>query len=164
MEKKCFLNGKSCIKFAMGCKLKHKIGSNKPTADGDTDIQQVSAKHFFQIAWKKDHKGYLWIPRVSTNDCTKECYASVASSTRKWCASTINSIVPNNYNKFMKGKPKYTWEELLKKVPKEYHSVIDVFIKCDADMLPEHRDEDYSIQLEEGKNPLFVQNYRPLSD
>ena len=64
----------------------------------------------------------------------------------------------------MKGKPEYTWEKLLKKVSKEYHSIIDVFMKCDADMLLEHQDKNHSIQLEEGKNPLFVQNYRPLSD
>ena len=37
-------------------------------------------------------------------------------------------------------------------------------MKQDADMLPEHRDKDHSIQLEESKNPPFVQNYRPLSD
>ena len=64
----------------------------------------------------------------------------------------------------MKGKLEYTQKKLLKKVPKEYHSVIDVFIKCDADMLLEHQDKDHSIQLEEGKNPPFIQNYRPLSN
>ena len=83
---------------------------------------------------------------------------------RKWCASTINSTVLNNYNKFIKGKPEYTWEELLKKVPKKYHSIIDVFMKHDADVLPEHKDKNHSIQLEEGKNPPFVQKYRLLSD
>ena len=51
-----------------------------------------------------------------------------------------------------------------KKVPKEYHSVIDIFMKCNADMLLEHREEDYIIQLKEGKSPLFVQNYMPLLD
>ena len=65
---------------------------------------------------------------------------------------------------FMKGKPNYTWEELLKKVSKEYHSVIDVFMKCDTDTLSEHQEEDHIIQLEKGKNPSFVQNYRPLLD
>ena len=45
----------------------------------------------------------------------------------------------------MKGKPEYTWEELLKKVPKEYCSVIDVFMKRDADMLSKHQDKDHSI-------------------
>ena len=64
----------------------------------------------------------------------------------------------------MKGKPEYTHKELLEKVPKEYHSVINIFMKRDADMLPEHWEEDHTIQLEEGKSLSFVQNYRPLLD
>ena len=64
----------------------------------------------------------------------------------------------------MKSKPEYTQKELLKKVPKKYHSIIDVFMKRDADMLPEHQDKGHSIQLEEDKNPPFVQNYRLFSD
>ena len=56
----------------------------------------------------------------------------------------------------MKGKPEYTCEELLKKVPKEYYSMIDVFMKRNADMLLEHQNKDHSIQLEEGKNPPFI--------
>ena len=47
MKKRCLLNRKPCIKFAVDCKLKHEIGSNKPTVGGDIDIQQVSMKHFF---------------------------------------------------------------------------------------------------------------------
>ena len=66
MEKDCLLYSKPCIKFAVGCKLKHEIGSNKPTAVSDVDIQQVSAKHFFWMAQKKDHEGYFWIPRVAS--------------------------------------------------------------------------------------------------
>ena len=83
IEKGCFLHSKPCIKFAMGCKLKHKIGSNKPIAGGDIDIQYVSTKYFFRMARKKDHEGYLWIPKVSTNNCKKEYCADIASSTRK---------------------------------------------------------------------------------
>ena len=64
----------------------------------------------------------------------------------------------------MKGKPEYTRKELLEKVPKEYHSVINIFMKHDTNMLPKHQDKDHSIQLEEGKNALFVQNYRLLLD
>ena len=75
-----------------------------------------------------------------------------------------NCVAQEDYKKFMKGKQEYTWEELLEKVPKEYHSMIDVFMKRDADILPKHQDEDHSIQLEEGKIPPFVQNYKPLSD
>ena len=64
----------------------------------------------------------------------------------------------------MKEKPEYIRKKLLKKVPKKYHSVINVFMKRDTDMLLEHQEEDHTIQLEEDKSPPFVQNYRPLSD
>ena len=47
IEKKCLLNRKPCVKFAVGCKLKHKIGLKKLTAGGDIDIQQINAKLFF---------------------------------------------------------------------------------------------------------------------
>ena len=137
MEKGYLLHGKPCIKFVMGCKLKHKIELNKFTTDGNIDIQQVSAKHFFWMIWKKDHKNYLWIPRVSTDNCKKECCAGVGSNTRKWYASTVNSIVLDNFDKFMKGKPNYSQEKLLEKALKEYHSMINIFMKCGADMLPE---------------------------
>jgi hypothetical protein len=33
----------------------------------------------------------------------------------------------------MAGAPKYTLEELKKHVPREYHSVINIFIKEEAD-------------------------------
>ena len=164
IEKRYLLNGKLCIEFAIGYKLKHKIGLNKPTAGSDIDIQQISAKHFFSMAQKKNHKSYLWIPRVSIDKCKKKCCVKVGSSIRKWCATTVSSIVSNNFDKFIKDKPDYSREKLLEKVLKKYHSVIDVFMKCNADMLPEHYEEDHIIQLEEGKNSSFVQNYRPLSN
>ena len=128
MEKGCLLNGESCVEFAVGCKLKHKIGLNKPIAGDDIDIQQVSAKHFFQMAWKKNYKRYLWISRISTNDCIKKCCAGVVSGTRKQCANTTNCVAQENYKKFMKGKPEYTRKKLLKKVP----NVTDL---CSADLL-----------------------------
>ena len=145
IKKRCFLNRKPCFEFAVGCKLKHKIGLIKPTIDDDIDIQQVSAKYFFQMTPKKDHKGYLWILGVSTNGCIKKCCARIASSTRKWCVNMTSCIVQEDYEKFMKGKPEYTHKKLLEKVPKEYHSVLDVFMKREADMLLEHWDENHNI-------------------
>ena len=38
MEKGCLLHDKPYIKFAIGYKLKHEIGPNKPTASGNIDI------------------------------------------------------------------------------------------------------------------------------
>ena len=73
-------------------------------------------------------------------------------------------IAQEDYQKFMKGKLEYTHKELLEKMSKQYHNVINIFMKCNVDMLPEHQDKDHNIQLEEGKNLPFVRNYRPLSD
>ena len=50
-------------------------------------------------------------------------------------------------------------------MPKEYHSVINVFMKHETDVLSEYQQEDHTIlKIEEGKNLSFVQNYRPLLD
>ena len=65
----------------------------------------------------------------------------------------------------MKTKPEYTREDLPKWVLLEYHSIIEVFIKFNADIVAEQQDQwDHKIHLEEGKKALFVRNYRPLSD
>ena len=47
-------------------------------------------------------------------------------------------VAQKDYEKFKKEKPEYTHKELLEKMPKEYHSMIDVFMKHNADMLLEH--------------------------
>ena len=42
--------------------------------------------------------------------------------------------------------------------------MIEVFIKHKADELPEHRKEDHEINLMDGKEPLYVRNYKPMSE
>ena len=80
IESGCLARGVSCVEFAIGSKAKNRIGADKLTAvdsDVDIDIQPVNAKHFFRIARKRDHEGYIWIPRVLSTDCTsKECSSS----------------------------------------------------------------------------------------
>ena len=165
MESRCLARGVPCVKFAIGSKAKNKIGTDKLTAidPGDIDIKPVNAKHFFQMAQKRDHERYIWIPRVLSTDCTsKECSSS--SHVAKWCVNTTK-VAKEDYGKFMKDKPEYTKENLLKRVSSEYHSIINVFMKPNADVVAEHRaDWDHEIHLEEGQKTLFVQNYKPLSD
>jgi hypothetical protein len=72
-------------------------------------------------------------------------------------------VQPEDYDKFMAGAPKYTLEELEKRVPREYHSVIKVFMKKEADQLPLHHPKDYDIQLVNSANPLFSRNYQPTN-
>ena len=65
----------------------------------------------------------------------------------------------------MSAKPDYTREDLLKRVPPEYHSIIEVFMKFNADVVAEHQEKwDHEIHLEKGKKAPFVRNYKPLSD
>ena len=82
----------------------------------------------------------------------------------RWCAGTTSHVAPKDFDKFIKGKSEYTYEELLKQVPAECYSEIEVFIKGKADILAEHQKEDYKIKLVDGRQTLFVQNYKPLSD
>ena len=51
----------------------------------------------------------------------------------------------------MKEKPSYTHKKLMKKVPKEYYSKINVFLKQNTNILPDHRDENYEIEFLEEK-------------
>ena len=80
MESGCLARGVPCIEFAVGSRgAKNRIGTDKLTAvdPGDIDIKPVNAKHFFRMARKRDHEGYIWIPRVLSTDCTsKECSSS----------------------------------------------------------------------------------------
>ena len=61
IESACLARGVPCVEFTMGSKAKNKIGTNKLTAvdPGDIDIKPVNAKHFFQMAQKRDHKRYI---------------------------------------------------------------------------------------------------------
>lgn len=60
IESGCFLRDILCIKFAIGNKVKDKIRAKKFTAvDNNIEIKPVNAKHFFQIAYQKDHEGYM---------------------------------------------------------------------------------------------------------
>ena len=55
-------------------------------------------------------------------------------------------------------------EKLLKKVPKEYHSEIKIFMKQNTNNLPNHRHENHEIELLEDKQGFFVRNYKLLSE
>ena len=83
----------------------------------------------------------------------------------KWCANSTNKVDQEDYSKFMKTKPKYTREDLLKQVPLEYHAIIKVFMKFNANIVAKHRAKwDYEIHLAEGQKTLFIRNYKLLSD
>ena len=70
-----------------------------------------------------------------------------------------------DFNKFMSAKLEYTREALLKQVSPEYYSIIDVFMKSNANIVAEHRKKwNHKIYLEKGKKTPYVCNYKPLMD
>ena len=111
---------------------------------------------------KKRYKDYLQILRVSTSNYG--CYKTGNSTKQKWCASTTSCVILDTFDKFMKGKPSYTYKELIKKVLKEYYLEINVFLKQSTDILPDHRDENHKIELLKGKQTVFIWNYQLLSE
>jgi hypothetical protein len=82
------------------------------------------------LAKRRDHHGFVMMPWQQA----KQLYAT-----------TTGAMQPEDYDKFMASAPKYTLEELKKRVPREYHSVIKVFMKEEANQLPLHRPEDHDI-------------------
>ena len=140
MEERCLSRGIPCMEFAVESKVKHLIGTHRPTAKTNIKIKPVSAKHFFQLTRRKDHEGYMWIPRVLNNNCTnKDC--SDRSHVVKWCANTTSNMAHKDFDKFMSAKPEYTKEALLKRVPPEYNLIIEVFMKSNADIVAEHQEK-----------------------
>ena len=47
-------------------------------------------------------------------------------------------------------------------MPKEYNSEIDIFLKQNVNILPDHRGKDHKIDLLKNKQAFFVRNYKPL--
>lgn len=65
----------------------------------------------------------------------------------------------------MSTKLKYTKKNLLKWVPPKYHSIIDVFMKFNTDIVAKHQEKwNYKIHLKKGKKTLYVRNYKPLTE
>jgi len=145
-EKGCLRGGKPYTKYTTG-HTKHTPSSTLPDRP-PVDIAMVSAYAFYRLAKKHTHEGFVMLPR---------------DHEKYFCASTTNAITADDYDHFLKDKKKYSLEDLKTRVPKEYHSEIDVFIKQDADTLRPHGPEDHEIRLMDGTEPPFTRSYRPMS-
>ena len=74
-------------------------------------------------------------------------------------------MASKDFDKFLSAKPEYTKEDLLKRIPPEYHLIIDAFMKSNANIVAKHREKwDHKIHLEESKKASYVCNYKPLMD
>ena len=144
LESGCLKKGMTCTEYAIGCKRKDKTDGISQCING-IEIQPVKAEHFLRQIQRKGWEGFMWAPREEE----KKYYVTTTSE---------------DFSTFMQGKPEYTEEELLKKLPKVYHGMVDLFMKSKADELAPHRKEDHEINLIPGSTPPHAKNYRPMSE
>lgn len=74
----------------------------------------------------------------------------------------LNKITEEDIDKFLKVKEPMSKEEILKKLPPEYHEFVEVFLPKEANELPPHRAFDHKIELKPGEEPPYYRN-RPMS-
>ena len=145
LESDCLKRGMPCTEYAIGCKSKDKADFMLQRIDG-IEIQPVNALNFLKQVKRKGWEGFLWTPREEE----KKYYSTKTTS--------------EDFSTFMKGKPQYTKDQLLAKLPQVYHKMVDVFMKSNADELAPHRKEDHEINLVPGAVPPYERNYRPMSE
>ncbi|KAI9041724.1 uncharacterized protein KD926_006623 [Aspergillus affinis] len=145
----CLPRGTPCTVHARGSKALLTKTTAQIAGDPITSISIVSARRFTSLAAQHDHHGYLVMPR---------------DGRKHLCVSTTNAVRPEDYDTFMTNKEAYTIDQLKKRVPEKYHSVIEVVMKHEADTLPPHRPEDHDIQLVDGATPPFAKSYRPMTE
>ena len=75
----------------------------------------------------------------------------------------VDAIEQSDHDKFMKGKPEYSIEELKRQMPLSYHSEIEVFSQKKTDKLSSHRKKDHEIILKPKTKPSFIRSYKPMS-
>ena len=74
-------------------------------------------------------------------------------------------MAQKDYSKFINTKSEYTKGDLLKRVLLEYQSIIDVFMKSNANIMAEHQAKwNHEIHLEKSKKASVIRNYKPLFD
>ncbi|CAJ2499831.1 Uu.00g026840.m01.CDS01 [Anthostomella pinea] len=74
----------------------------------------------------------------------------------------LNRVTDKDIKKYLKDKEPATFNNIKKKLPPEYHDLIDVFLPFGATTLPEHRSYDHHIDIEPGKSIPNLKT-RPIS-
>jgi hypothetical protein len=122
----------------------------------ELDIQALSSKRFMKLMKKHDVEITCFYPKAKFNRKLNRYQGKILSVLKK-----INAV---DHDKFLQEKPKYSFEELKRRVPEEYHSEIDVFRRSRADELASHRNEDHRINLMPDTKSSFIRNYKPMSE
>ncbi len=75
----------------------------------------------------------------------------------EWIAEApwLRRVTEEDIQKYLDGKPPATMEEILTKLPKEYHDLARAFLPSEAETLPPHRPYDHKIELLPGQTPPY---------
>ncbi|CAJ2512276.1 Uu.00g052910.m01.CDS01 [Anthostomella pinea] len=74
----------------------------------------------------------------------------------------INRVTDKDIEKYLKGKKPATVQEIKKKLPPDYHDLINLFLPSKATKLPKHRSYNHCIDIEPGKS-IPSSKTRPMS-
>ena len=117
------------------------------------DIAEISAPAFY--IWAKNERKY----RVQCFSLTMKQIDEAIQSEDAVPAKRIGNLLPLDQ---IREITEASRDEILQKLPKEYHDLIDVFDQFKAKELPPHRPYDHKIDLEPGKRPPQSRLY-PMS-
>ena len=72
-----------------------------------------------------------------------------------WVAEApwLRKVTDEDIEKYLDGKPPATTDEILAKLPSDYHDLIQAFLPKEAEALPPHRPFDHKIELLPGQTP-----------
>ena len=116
-------------------------------------LPDLPDEHFRDITWGTGdwHSTRQLFPE-NMHDFIDECFSPLR----------LRKLTEADIDKFMKGKPQMSTDDILRKLPQWLHDIHDAFLPRLADELPPHRSWDHKIELIPGKEPPYQKN-RPLS-
>lgn len=74
----------------------------------------------------------------------------------------LKKIQSEDYDKFLKEKFDYIIEKLKRRVSKEYHNEIEIFMRHKADEFVFHKKKDHQINITSRFESSFVRNYKSM--
>lgn len=102
--------------------------------------------------------------RILTGDAEDEDLSPRLRAFQEWVAKEpwLRAVTDDDIQKYIDGKPPLKMDEILAKLPLEYHDLVDAFLPKNAETLPPHRPFDHKIDLVPGTTPPSARA-RPMS-
>ena len=124
----------------------------------EDSIQSLNSRRFLKLFTRHDHQMYcLYFKNKFERKLNRH-------QKRILTAVIVNAIQQFDHEKFMQSSLEYFIENLKLRVPKIYHSEIEVFDRKSADKLLSHKKKDHEINLTLEAKLSFVKSYKSMSE